>query len=516
MCNDVGQALRDYHERTKHSLESVRRGGGPLDWGNVPAPLKRYTDLRSVELPGFRATGVSCHAAVAASAELHGERDPNLETLSHLLFHAAGVLQTVTGPAGPLYFRTYASAGALYPIEVYVVSGGLDGLETGVHHYAPAEHALTTLRSGDFRGNLGLRDEDPGAATLLLTAIPRRTAWKYGPRGFRHLYWDAGMMLANLLAAAAAQEVRARVFLGFVDEEANDLVDVDGVTEFALCGVALGRGGSPPARGVERLNLRTEPIASRPEPDPMIDGAHRALVLESEEDLAAFRSRSVSGRSAAGAVEEAPARPVDPLHAAAWSTDTLEEVVMRRGSSRRQTTESFPAAEYAAILYAALAGVPADWKSGSPTPFVVANDLDGLVAGAYRYSAGGAFESVREGDLRRKAAFVCLDQRLAADAATVTFLMADLDGALGTLGDRGYAAAQLEAAIVAGRIYLGAYAQCLGASGITFYDDEARRVFNSELEPMLAVVAGPEGGRRSIIRCRQRFREHGLPSDRRR
>jgi hypothetical protein len=57
--------------------------------------------------------------------------------------------------------------------------------------------------------------------------------------------------------------------------------------------------------------------------------------------------------------------------------------------------------------------------------------------------------------------------------------------------------------VVAGRIYLGAYAQCLGASGITFYDDEARRFFRTELEPMLAVVTGPEGARPSIIRCRR-------------
>jgi hypothetical protein len=82
-------------------------------------------------------------------------------------------------------------------------------------------------------------------------------------------------------------------------------------------------------------------------------------------------------------------------------------------------------------------------------------------------------------------------------------MLADLDRALGSLGGRGYAAAQLEAAIMVGRVYLGAYAQCLGASGITFYDDDVRRFLETDLEPMLVAVTGPEGRRTSIRRCRR-------------
>ena len=81
--------------------------------------------------------------------------------------------------------------------------------------------------------------------------------------------------------------------------------------------------------------------------------------------------------------------------------------------------------------------------------------------------------------------------------------MADLDAYLGALGGRGYRVAQLQAAVAAGRLYLGAYAQCLGASGITFYDDAVSEFFGARWSPMLAVVLGPEGARRSIIGCRE-------------
>jgi SagB-type dehydrogenase family enzyme len=498
-----GQSLRDYHERTKHSVESVRRSGGSLDWGNVPARLKRYQDLVPFGLPPVPITAVPCHVAVSGSSEPEGGGDPGIQTLSHLLFHAAGVVRTVEAFDGPMHFRTYASAGALYPIEAYVVSGDLEGLEAGVYHYEPADHALTRLRAGDFRGSLGLGEEQPGAVTLLLTGIPWRTAWKYGARGFRHLYWDAGMMLANLLAAAAAQRLPARLVLGFVDAAANEVLGVDGRTEFAICAVPVGRGRGPSPADVPPLALRTSPLSRRPRRHALIERAHDALGLGSVEEVEAFRAGPEPASGGASEREDGELRRTDPLPAYGLSRDAFEEVVRRRGSSRAQARGSFPAAEYAAILDRALAPIPGDSFQGDPVPFLIANAVDGIPAGAYRYGGRGTFHGIRKGEFRRKAGFICLEQRLAADAAAVTFLMADLDGSLRSGGNRAYAAAQLRAAVVTGRIYLGAYAQCLGASGITFYDDEARRFFETEWEPMLAVVAGPEGDRRSIIGCRE-------------
>lgn len=80
-------------------------------------------------------------------------------------------------------------------------------------------------------------------------------------------------------------------------------------------------------------------------------------------------------------------------------------------------------------------------------------------------------ELMRRGEFRREAGQLALNQALGADASVNVFFLADLETILGRLGNRGYRAVQLEASIMAGRFYLGAYALGLGATGLTFYDD---------------------------------------------
>ena len=183
------EAARRYHEATKHSYESVRRRARPLDWANQPVPYKDYAGIELDPLP------------------------PELERMLRL---GAGVSRRRRG----YDFRTYSSAGALYPIEVYVATGD------GLFHFHPRELGLRRLRAEDVRDQLG-----GGGTVLALTGILWRTAWKYDARGYRHLYWDAGTMLANLLELAPDE---ARVVTGFVDDDVNDVLGVDGSVEAAL------------------------------------------------------------------------------------------------------------------------------------------------------------------------------------------------------------------------------------------------------------------------------------------
>jgi SagB-type dehydrogenase family enzyme len=493
------ERLRAYHERTKHSFESIRSNAHYMDWENEPSRFKRFSDLPTQPLPPPSGLRLPCHRALRASALPTGTEVLDLAGLADLLHNSAGVSRTVRTPLGEFNFRTHASAGALYPIEAYMVAGNVDGLPPGAYHYAPLEHGLTQLRDGDVRGNLGLAGLDPGVAVIVLTGIPWRTAWKYTARGFRHLYWDAGMMLANLLATAAALNVAAAVVLGFVDATVEKLLGLDGRTEFPICLVTLGEGREPPPAEVAPISPRVDPLSARPRSDPEIEEAHETIRLGAEADVRAFRAAGPVGSPGTGSD-----LLVAPLPEQALSSDGLDEVIRRRGSSRRLAGEPFLGAEYAAILDAAIAGVSSDWSSVGIRPFVIASALEGLSPGVHEYLGEGRFRVVREGRFRPEAGHLCLDQRLAADAAVATFLMADLDRCLSRLGGRGYAAAQLEAAVIAGRMYLGAYAQCLGASGITFYDDEVSDFLETDAEPMLAVVMGPEGRRRSIRRCRER------------
>jgi SagB-type dehydrogenase family enzyme len=188
MSNWETEAARRYHEATKHSYESVRRGARALDWANQPSPYKQY--------PGI-------------------ELEPIPPELDRLLRLGAGVIRRRHG----YEFRTYSSAGALYPVEIYVAAAD------GLFHFHPRELGLRRLRDEDVRGTLG-----GGDVVLCLTGILWRTAWKYDARGYRHLFWDAGTMLANLLELAG----EARVVTGFIDDEVNGVLGIDGVDETAL------------------------------------------------------------------------------------------------------------------------------------------------------------------------------------------------------------------------------------------------------------------------------------------
>jgi len=152
-------AILAYHEATKHSPESVRRRFHRLDWDNKPHPFKVYPGLDRVDLPddvpSLDVPALETIAAVAAPRPAPG---PDLASLARLLLYGAGVHHTVTFPSVDVTrFRNYASAGALYPVEVYVACADLAGLPGGVYHFDPAGRALTRLREGDHRASWSAR-----------------------------------------------------------------------------------------------------------------------------------------------------------------------------------------------------------------------------------------------------------------------------------------------------------------------------------------------------------------------
>ena len=127
--------------------------------------------------------------------------------------------------------------------------------------------------------------------------------------------------------------------------------------------------------------------------------------------------------------------------------------------------------------------VPADFLPTDTSPlndgYLIVNGVDGLQPGAYVYNRGPKMLTlVRQGEFQSEAGHLALDRPLGADASVNVYLMADLEPILNRLGNRGYRAVQLEASIIAGRIYIAAYAMRLGATGLTFYDDAVTEFFS--------------------------------------
>ncbi len=153
MGNDYIEASRVFHEVTKHSYTSVRSSPHFLDWDIKPMPYKIYPGAASVALP--RDLNLSATPTLSAlSSYVPAGFSASIDTaaLTRILFCAGGLTRHKQVGGEEYHFRAAASAGALYPIEIYVAAGAVEGLESGLYHFSPGDLRMTGLRRGDWRG----------------------------------------------------------------------------------------------------------------------------------------------------------------------------------------------------------------------------------------------------------------------------------------------------------------------------------------------------------------------------
>ena len=503
---DVGDALT-YHLETKHSEWSVRASPHHLDWANHPLPLKIYTTVDPISLPREAdPTGVSAISAISETEiPAEGERIPTVKDLARILYFSAGITKKKTYPGGEIYFRAASCTGALYEFELYLVCGKLPDLEAGLYHFGPGDFALRLLRQGDYRSLLaratgGETAVTQAPVTIVCTGTYWRNSWKYRARTYRHFGWDNGTLLANMLAMTNALNMPARVVLGFVDSEVNQLLDVDTNREVAFSMVAIGHTSAPaaPAPGeLPKLGLPTVQLSQSEIDYPELRAIHEASSLHSPEEVMEWRKNVTVVREARQRAASSEARQ-DAHRAPLHNTDAIEQVILRRGSSRKFERQPITLEQLSIILHASTRGI---WP-GVPLLndlYLIVNAVDGLNAGAYFYRADTeAFDSLKEGNFRNEARYLGLQQDLPGDAAAAVFLMADLDAILARFGNRGYRAVQLEAGIIGGKVYLASYAQHVGATGLTFFDDDVTTFFSPHAKGKSAIFLMAIGKGRKI------------------
>ena len=491
MNNRDTQRTWKYHDGTKHSYWSIRNNPHFLDWANQPLPFKIYPKIEPFPLPrNVPQTGVAALSAISVS--VHSSRPgaiPTLHDLGRILYFSAGITRQRAYPGREIYFRAAACTGALYEIELYLVTGDLQELEGGVYHFNPADVSLRLLRKGDFRGNLrqatAMEPAVAGAyATIICSGTYWRNAWKYQARTYRHFGWDNGTLLANMLAISASSGLPAKIVLGFVDAEVNRLLDLNTRREVSLCLVPIGRTSESALlapKDVPALGLETIPLSEREVEYPAILEMHDASSLESEEEVAEWRGKQTVFPSPALAGE---AVRLHPLPEGQQPTDTIEQVILRRGSTRRfDRAASITLAQLSTILDTATRGLPADFLNPCGTQlndlYLIAHSVQGLRPGAYFFQRDrNTLELLDAGEFRAKAYYLGLEQELPAEACVDVFFLTDLHRILDQYGNRGYRAVQLEAGTIGGRMYLAAYSQCLGATGLTFFDDDVIQFFS--------------------------------------
>ena len=485
------EATWAYHNGTKHSWSSLRQNAHALDWSNKPIPFKVYTDLEPLPLPRqLSASGVPTISAISSLGAGSGTRQvPDLNTLAHIFYSSAGVTKKISHHGTEFYFRAAACTGALYHIELYLICGDLPGLEAGVYQFAAHDFTLRRLRGGDYRQVLvEASGRQSGVlhapATIVCTSTFWRNSWKYQARAYRHSYWDSGTLLANLLAVAG--DMPAETVLGFADQPVNQLLGLDTEKEVALALVPLGHDDPPPgpAPAPTPLTLETRPLSGLELDYPAIRSMHEASSLAGGAEAESWR-RPPQADAPATAMPEPSGRlfPLKPFAPEELPQEPIEQVIVRRGSTRRFAQDAITFQQLSTALVSATRGAHADFLQPPGAMlndlYLIVNNVDDLPQGAYVFHRDReALEMLMQGDFRSQAGYLGLEQELPADASVDIFLLANLEPVLQRYGNRGYRAAQLEAAIMGGKLYLAAYAQSFGASGLTFYDDEVTDFFS--------------------------------------
>lgn len=406
------------------------------------------------ELPVGRAAALAVLAGVAPTGSAAGANKTSmmdLAGLSRVLFLSAGVVRTVERDYGIQLYRAAGSAGNRFPLEIYVAIPELadSDLPAGVHWYDAVEHALVRV---------GPPPAEPdGAPTLVVTGVPWRTGWRYHERGFRHIYWDAGTMLSQVLTLADSADLAPRLFSDFPDAGVSELVGADGIHEWPLAVVSLGDG-------VPSVTATGAAVAG------LTDAAAVEFPLITAAQHAGDTGRLGEPWDFGAATPAALATPE------AAKSPTLDEVISKRGSQRRMDpSRGLPLETLRTCMTVAMRGI-------AVPHWIAVHDVTGLPSGLYRWpDLDQPIRSQSPEEMRAELYRVCLDQALGRDAAFVVIAATDIT----KLSEREYRDAQLAAGLVEGRLHLSAYALGAGATGMTFLD--------SEIPALLGDPEAPDG-----------------------
>jgi SagB-type dehydrogenase family enzyme len=456
------QFIARYHAFSSESRASVFQRAPGVAWGDAPPAFKEYPGAPQVLLEKGQ-------PGTLTLAQLLAERGPGarltVAALGRMLYLSSGITLRRGGNA----LRAAPSSGALFPSELYVAARRIEGLPTGLYHYDPQQHRLHLL--GPLPAAIGAPHADDAEALVLLSAVFRRTGYKYHNRAYRYALADAGHLLENVRLAAHGAGLSAQLLRAFDDTAAASALGIDGVEEGVLAIMPLRQSAQP---GLPAL------------PDPQfVPVAHKAGTAIGVTGLAQQATSLHLPPPPDGIEIDLPA-PV------AASRELFATIVQRR-SQRRFSPDPLPLALLSGVL-ADLRQAPQLYAAIDIT--IVANRVTGLAPGVYRYLPRHALRLVRAGEHADQAQSAALAQDVIGDAAAVLVLSSERDRVLAG-GARSYRHALIETGMIGERWLLGAVARGLAACPVgAFYDDEA------------AILIGADSARHWVFH----FAALGLPA----
>lgn len=231
-----------FQQETKYEPSRIPRH--KLVWDAKPALYKEYPEAQKIELPSFDPNQpMSLDRALRQRKSIRDfQQQPiSKDQLSYLLWASTGIQRIEDG----YKFRTAPSAGALYPIETYVVVNDVRKLEAGVYHYSIKAHQLEQLKQGEFQQEitaaaLGQGMCQTSAVVFVWSAVFERCKWKYGQRAYRYIYLDAGHIAENLALAAVSLNLGSCEIGALYDNQVNAILGIDGTEESVVCMAVVG------------------------------------------------------------------------------------------------------------------------------------------------------------------------------------------------------------------------------------------------------------------------------------
>ena len=231
-----------FQQETKYHRDKM--GGHKLDWDAKPALYKEYPQAKSIELPSFEPSRpMTLDAALRQRKSVRDfqAKSISLGQLAYVLWASTGLQRVEQG----YEFRTAPSAGALYPIETYVIANDVRKLEQGVYHYSIRDHQLEQIVQGDMRRQITAAALGQGmcataAAVFVWSAVFERCKWKYGQRAYRYIHLDAGHIAENLSLAAVSLNLGSCEIGALFDDDANAILGIDGIEESTILMAAVG------------------------------------------------------------------------------------------------------------------------------------------------------------------------------------------------------------------------------------------------------------------------------------
>ena len=464
----------DYQRQTMYSRHST--GGGGMDWANKPEPYLYYPGAEMVSLPRELVLPKVEGVKVLQGGLARIPQPLDLTALSALLFMAYGFTDQVDYGTEIFLYRSAPSAGALYPVDVYLSAQGIEGLEDGLYYYSLTDFGLARLRSGPPPAGVP-------APALILSARYFRSSWKYKDRAFRYCLLDAGHVAENIALALPTLGLSGEFFAQFDDKVLNAYLGLEPEKAAVLGFVSLA-GGEDAVR-VEG----SFPEDPAPAPQPV---APKETAFEAILEVAGLTAAPLSGE--VPEPDSWPEEGVAKLPKADWTEfegPTFISTLRKRRSRRNFRPETLKGGEMSRFLDLVLTPDVGRLINVG----VITNEIQDVTDGFYWTRPG--FSGVRlhkGGFLGPNLANAALGQDWVGRGGLILLVTAPLDRLEDQIGPRALRLAYLAAGRLGQRAYLAAEAMGWGCCGVgAFYDGEVSALLDLDPgePPVYILPVGP-------------------------